>query len=219
MFTMTGRITMIGISRWSEKGGSYRTIQRFFNKNIPWMTLNWILIQSILAKSRGVILIASDASVVTKAGRNTHALGKFYSSIYSRAVPSLSFQCLSLICVNTRKSWPIMMAQMVPKAKESNVIIAKPPTKPGKGRPKGSKKIASDLVLNTEMTKVKSMLETVIPMISSTIKPVYFVYDGAFGNYAATQMKRDVNLHLISKLHLIQPYTCYIKVNTLEKAP
>jgi putative transposase len=32
MFTMTGRITMIGMSRWSEKGGSYRTIQRFFNK-------------------------------------------------------------------------------------------------------------------------------------------------------------------------------------------
>ena len=83
MFTMTGRITMLGISRWSEKGGSYRTIQRFFNRNIPWLTLNWVLFQSILVKNRGVILIAGDATVVTKSGKSTHALGKFYSSIYS----------------------------------------------------------------------------------------------------------------------------------------
>ena len=104
MLTMTGRITMIGISRWSKKGGSYRTMQRFFNKKIPWLKLNWVLIQSVLEKNMGVILIAGDATVVTKAGKSTYALGKFYSSIYSRAVPALSFQCLSLICVNTRKS-------------------------------------------------------------------------------------------------------------------
>jgi putative transposase len=51
------------------------------------------------------------------------------------------------------------------------------------------------------MTQVKSMLSRVIPMISNTIKPVYFVYDGAFKNYTAAQMTRDVDLHLISKLH------------------
>ena len=55
MLNMTGRITMLGMSRWSEKGGSYRTIQRFFSKQIPWLTLNWALIQSILEKSTGVI--------------------------------------------------------------------------------------------------------------------------------------------------------------------
>jgi putative transposase len=211
MFTMTGRITMLGISRWSEKGGSYRTIQRFFNRNIPWLTLNWVLFQSILVKNRGVILIAGDATVVTKSGKSTHALGKFYSSIYSRSVPAISFQCLSLICVNTRKSWPIMMEQMTPKAKKSNVITTKISPKRGKGRPKGSKnKIASDLVLNAEMTQVQGMLKTVISTISSRIKVTYFVYDGAFGNYAAAQMTHDVGLHLISKLRfdsaLYMPY-------------
>ena len=139
MFTMTGRITMIGISRWSEKGGSYRTVQRFFNKKIAWLSLNWVLIQSVLEKSTGVVLIAGDATVVTKAGKNTYGLGKFYSSIYSRAIPGLSFQCLSLICVNTRKSWPIMMEQMMPKAKQSNVTTGKASPKRSKGRPKGSK--------------------------------------------------------------------------------
>ena len=100
---------MLGMSRWSEKGGSYRTIQRFFSKQIPWLTLNWALIQSILEKSTGVILIAGDATVVTKSGKATYALGKFYSSICNRSVPSISFQCLSIINVTTRKSWPIMI--------------------------------------------------------------------------------------------------------------
>ena len=30
MLAMTGRVTMLGISRWAGEGGSYRTIQRFF---------------------------------------------------------------------------------------------------------------------------------------------------------------------------------------------
>ncbi len=36
MLSMTGRVTMLGISRWTGKGGSYRTVQRFFNAAIPW---------------------------------------------------------------------------------------------------------------------------------------------------------------------------------------
>ena len=30
ILAMTGRVTMLGISRWAGNGGSYRTIQRFF---------------------------------------------------------------------------------------------------------------------------------------------------------------------------------------------
>jgi len=36
MLSMTGRITMLGISRWTEKSGSYRTIQSFFDTQINW---------------------------------------------------------------------------------------------------------------------------------------------------------------------------------------
>ena len=30
---MSGRVTMLGISRWTEKGGSERTVQRFFSEH------------------------------------------------------------------------------------------------------------------------------------------------------------------------------------------
>ena len=35
MLSMSGRVTMRDLSRWSGKGGSYRTIQRLFNASSP----------------------------------------------------------------------------------------------------------------------------------------------------------------------------------------
>ena len=31
LLAMTGRVSMLNLSRWTSEGGSYRTIQRFFN--------------------------------------------------------------------------------------------------------------------------------------------------------------------------------------------
>jgi len=36
MLAMSGRVTMLGISRWTLSGGSYRTVIRFFGTVIPW---------------------------------------------------------------------------------------------------------------------------------------------------------------------------------------
>ena len=103
LLAMTGRITMLSISRWAGKGGSYRTIQRFFMSNIQWDALNWAIIKRSLSVE-GVILAAGDATTVTKSGKKTYGLGRFFSSIYSRAVPGIAFQTLSLIDVTTRLS-------------------------------------------------------------------------------------------------------------------
>ena len=35
LLVMTGRVTMLGISRWAGQGGSYRTVQRFFLPGPP----------------------------------------------------------------------------------------------------------------------------------------------------------------------------------------
>ena len=116
---MNGRVTMLGISRWTDKGGSYRTIQRFFKKTLSWDYLNWSLIKAKISKS-GVILIAGDSTTVTKSGKRTFGIGRFFSSIYSRAVPGISFQVLSLIDVEKRKSSPVLVEQIMPTPKTDN---------------------------------------------------------------------------------------------------
>jgi len=202
LLMMTGRITMLSISRWAGKGGSYRTIQRFFQKNIPWMSLNWAIAKASLEKSEGAIIIAGDATTVTKSGKKTYGIGRFFSSIYSRAVPGIAFQTLSLLDVEKKISWPVLVEQILPKPKQGKEPeIQEKKQKRGKGRPKGSKnKNNREVELNAEMTQVQSMLKNLLHMIEETLRPVYFVYDGAFGNNAAVQMARQVSVHLISKL-------------------
>ena len=77
--SMTGRVTMLGIARWTEEGGSYRTVQHFFKQSHDWAKLRWLLIQADLKVNTGkVFLLAGDEVVVTKAGKKTHGLGKFF---------------------------------------------------------------------------------------------------------------------------------------------
>ena len=48
LLAMTGRVTMLNISRWTGQGGSYRTVQRFFNTVIPWTTICWTFFRTYL---------------------------------------------------------------------------------------------------------------------------------------------------------------------------
>jgi putative transposase len=87
MLSMTGRVTMRGLSRWTTKGGSYRTLQRFFYTPMNWVTLQWMLICHHLLDAGDTILAAGDHVVVTKAGKKTYGLDRFFSSLHGKAVP------------------------------------------------------------------------------------------------------------------------------------
>ncbi len=58
---------------------------------------------------------------------DTLGLSHYFSSIYNRAVSGLSFEMLSLVEVNTRKSFSIIVKQCTRKVKEE--AVDKPKTK------------------------------------------------------------------------------------------
>ncbi|MCB0190958.1 MAG: transposase [Anaerolineae bacterium] len=63
LLVRTERVTMLGISRWPEKGGCYQTIQRFFKSPIVWAKVNWFFIHRHLLDPADVILISGDESM------------------------------------------------------------------------------------------------------------------------------------------------------------
>src|SRR5215467_11824141 len=81
MLVMTGRVTMLGISRWAGKGGSYRTIQRFFAHALPWAILFWVFFRQHVYRPEDVYLLVGDEVVATKAGKLTHGLYRFCASL------------------------------------------------------------------------------------------------------------------------------------------
>jgi hypothetical protein len=210
MLAMTGRVTMLGISRWTEKGGSYRTVQRFFHTVIPWAAVFWLFFQHHLYRSEDVYLLAGDECVVTKSGKQTHGLDRFFSSLYGKPVPSLAFFALSLVSLSERRSYPVMVEQVVRTEEEKAATKAKAQArkakrkqqKPGKpGRPKGSKNQDKTVVtLTPELTLIQKMVQKLLQLIGPTLSLRFLVMDGKFGHNNALQMTRQCSLHLISKL-------------------
>lgn len=69
MLVITGRVTMLGLSRWTDKGGSYRTIQRFYHTVLPWADMLWTFFVKRLWKPGDEYILAGDEVVVSKEGK------------------------------------------------------------------------------------------------------------------------------------------------------
>jgi putative transposase len=208
IIAMSGRVTMLGVSRWAGRGGSYRTVQRFFYTAIPWAMVFWLFFRQHLLNHTDSYLLAGDETVVTKSGQQSYGLDRFFSSLYGKPVPGLSFLVLSLVSLTERRSYPLMVEQLVRSEAEKVASQAKKPKpapkdKPkGKpGRPKGSKnKDKTQVVLTGELTLLQSMIRKQVALIDGFISVVYIALDGKFGNNNALQVVRGGGLHLVSKL-------------------
>jgi hypothetical protein len=209
MLVANGRITMLGLSRWTEKGGSYRTIQRLYHYTLPWKAIQWIFFQKRFLKPGDEYLIAGDEVVVSKAGKKTHGLDRFFSGIQQRVIPGLSFFAFSLVNVREERSYPMQITQIVKSAEEKATSKAKAEAKKVKktaekkklGRPKGSKnKDKQEVVLNPELVRIQKSLQSLLETIGTIITLRYVALDGHFGNYPSAFMVRQANLHLISKM-------------------
>src|SRR6266704_3868660 len=171
LLAMTGRVTMLGISRWAGPGGSYRTVQRFFSQVLPWAMLFWVFFRQHVYRPDDVYLLAGDEVVATKAGKHTHGLDRFFASLYGKPVPGLAFFTLSLVSVQARRSFPMRVEQVVRSDAEKAVSKAKAAAKKRTGshakrrpgRPKGSTNTnQAPLTLTPELVRITAMLEALL---------------------------------------------------------
>ena len=223
MLISNGRITMLEISRWTETGGSYRTIQRLYHTPLLWLQIQWIFFVSQLQKSNHEYIAAGDEVVFGKAGKETYGIGRFFSSLQNRVIPGLSFFVFSVINVKDRQSFPIQAVQMVKrcpepvegekeerKKKEEKKSVKK--EKRSVGRPKGSKNKKSEKpTLSPELLRIQPVLQAFLVVLKGVLAVQYLVMDGHFGNYPSAWMVLQTGLQFVSKLRsdaaLYEPFT------------
>ncbi len=209
MLVASGRITMLNLSRWTEKGGSYRTIQRLYHSSLPWQAIQWVFFRKRFLQPDGEYILAGDEVVVSKAGKETYGLDRFFSGIQQRVIPGLSFFTFSLVNVQEGHSYPLQVTQTVKSSAEKAASKAKAEAKKVKktaekrkpGRPKDSKnKAKQEVTLSIEFLRIQSALKSLLTTIGTVLSLTYVVLDGHFGNYPGALMVRQLNLHLISKM-------------------
>lgn len=206
IITMTGRVTMLGISRWTEKGGSYRTIQRFYNTAMPWALIFWLFMQQHLVEPGRTYLLAGDESIITKSGKATFGLDRFFASLAGKVIPSLAFFALSLIDVEQRRSYPTAVEQVIRSQAEKTAgqtkkKAGKKKAKKKAGRPKGCRnRDKSQVIWTPELRLIHNMLQKQLCLIGHWLTITHLLLDGKFGHNNAVQMVRNCGLHLVSKL-------------------
>ena len=214
IFSMTGRVTMLGISRWAEKGGSYRNVQRFFATTFLWTALHLKFVESHLFNASHEYILAGDATTVTKSGKATFGLDRFFSGVLGKVVKGLEFFVISLIDVTNRRSYPLSVKQTIREKAEKEAIgkrkkkgqktkrksVKKKPAKL-QGRPKGVlNKDKMKLELSKELLRIDELLKAVLKLLRVFVSVKYLAMDGHFGHNQAVLMGRENGLELISKL-------------------
>jgi len=210
MLNMSGRVTMLGLSRWAGRGSSYRTVQRFFNAVISWSNVFCKFFMQHLHRPDGEYFLVGDESVVTKSGKETHGLDYFFSGLLNKVVKGISIFSLSLVSVEERRSYPLRVEQVIrseaekaaaKERKQKRAKKDKAAPKKKRGRPKGSRnQDKTQVELTPELKRIQDMVRNQLTLLHALLTVRYLALDGHFGNNNALQMTLQCGLHLISKL-------------------
>ena len=222
MLCASGRSTQLGISRWTEKGGSYRTVHRLFHSDIDWDKALQQFYQSHHYDPATPNILIADETVVSKSGKITHGLDRFYSSMASKPIPGVAIFTIAMANTGQREAIPISIEQVIrteeekaaanertkarrvasqlAKARKKENANADAPKKKS-GRPKGSKnKNKAETSLSPELLRISDQIKRVLDAKTGAQAVTHIAMDGHFGNHPACKMVRDTGLHLISKL-------------------
>ena len=180
LLAMTGQVTLLNISRWTSEGGSYRTVQRFFNTVIPWGTVYWVFFRTYLLNRESTYILAGDETIVSKSGQSTYGLSRFFSSVYGKTIPGLAFLSLSLVSVKERRSYPLVMEQIVRgdtrglpslPASQSPEDPQKPVPRRKRGHPKGSRnRNKTEVQLSDTLKHVQTTIKALLRRIDDLIR-------------------------------------------------
>jgi hypothetical protein len=108
-------------------------------------------------------LLAGDEVVVTKSGKKTHGLGRFFSSLYDHPVLGLAFFELSMVSVEQRHAFPLRTEQVMRTEVKQKPVSS---SKKKRGRPPGSKnQDKSQVTLNAELRQIKGMILASLTLI------------------------------------------------------
>jgi len=222
MLSLTGRITKLSLSRWANKGGSYRTINRLFAARLNWAEILVKFFQTHLFNPTDEYILAGDETVISKSGRETFGIDRFFSGLQSQVIKGLSFFVFSLVNVRERKSYPLLVKQIIRSPAEKQAARERKTKRAKKsksqqqeqrpGRRKGSlNKNREELNLSAELLRINSLLSLLLKLMRVFVRVKYLALDGHFGHHQAVLMARANGLHLISKLRkdaaLFEKYT------------
>ena len=120
------------------------------------------------------VIAAMDCSFITKSGKKTYGLDRFWNGCAGKALKGLEISLLSLIDIRTRKAWALDVAQT----------------------PSGLSQKENDQT----RTRIDFYMDQIRKCQGKLLKIKYFVGDGFYAKTKVFEAMRELNKHFITKL-------------------
>jgi len=171
--SMRGRFNFCNLARYSTYNEV--TFRRHYSKCFNWLDFNYTMIQLALECTKSQVIVAIDASFISKAGKKTFGIDRFWSGCANATKRGLEISTLALIEVATRTAWTLDVTQT-------------PAGLSGKEGQAGN------------YTRINFYIEQILDCLHLLENVVYFVADGYYAKVKMFNTMLAINKHLITKL-------------------
>ena len=186
LLMLPGHATFRNMSRYSPY--HERTFARWYDTNLDWVALNKAAIIEIVPADHEQALII-DASFVSKSGKHTYGLDRFWNGSHSRAEQGLEISALAWLDLTEKCAYGLSVEQTPPSPE------------PSASESSASESSASDISApeTTRMDVYLDQLRRVVKAHDLTWLR-YLLMDGAYSKQNFVDGVRDLGLHPIGKL-------------------
>ena len=171
IFSIHGKLNFENLSRYSFYNEC--TFRRRFSQFFDWLSFNATLIKSAQVGSQGAVIAAIDCSFISKSGKKTFGLDKFWSGCANVSKKGLEISVLALIDVTTAAAWTLDVTQTPAQLKKEGVAI---------------------------YTRIDFYLEQIFDCLPHLSQVKYIVADGYYAKVKVVKGLLSVNKHLITRL-------------------
>ena len=201
LLMLPGHATFRNMSRYSPY--HERTFARWYDTNLDWVALNKAAIIEIVPADHEQALII-DASFVSKSGKHTYGLDRFWNGSHSRAEKGLEISALAWLDLTEKCAYGLSVEQTPPSpepsASESSASESSA-SESSASESSASESSASDISApeTTRMDVYLDQLRRVVKAHDLTWLR-YLLMDGAYSKQNFVDGVRDLGLHPIGKL-------------------
>jgi len=172
IYSIQGRFNFQNLCRYSQLNES--TFRRNFQKFFDWLDFNCQLIKLGGVDLDDEVIAAMDCSFITKSGKKTYGLDRFWHGTMGKALKGLEISLVSLIDFRTRKAWALDVVQT----------------------PSGLSQKEND----KPYTRIDFYMEQIRKCQTKLLRINYFVGDGFYAKTKVFEAMTELNKHFITKL-------------------
>ena len=196
LLMLPGHATFRNMSRYSPY--HERTFARWYDTNLDWVALNKAAIIEIVPADHEQALII-DASFVSKSGKHTYGLDRFWNGSHSRAEKGLEISALAWLDLTEKCAYGLSVEQTPPSPEPS--ASESSASESSASESSASESSASDISApeTTRMDVYLDQLRRVVKAHDLTWLR-YLLMDGAYSKQNFVDGVRDLGLHPIGKL-------------------